>query len=142
MSVRTGKECSNRMNRPADRPTDVAFLSNGPIILFNFSIFLPSSIGSVRPAFQPFVARGVIIIIIIEQPLPLSPQNDRNHLPFWSSKLKSPSGIALARWTRQTSPLLWPPVVFIITRSFSSQVQTPTPFATNRASKGGKRRLE
>ena len=35
-------------------PTDVAFLSNGPIILFNFSIFLPSSIGAI----QPFVARG------------------------------------------------------------------------------------
>ena len=38
----------------AVRPTDVAFLSNGPIILFNFSIFLPSSIGAI----QPFVARG------------------------------------------------------------------------------------
>ena len=139
MSVKRGKGAAAAVkpNEPSDRRR--FFLSNGPIILFNFSIFLPSSIGSVRPAFQPFVARGVIII---EQPLPLSPQNDRNHLPFWSSKLKSPSGIAFARSKRQTSPLLWPPVVFIITRSFSSQVQTPTPFATNRASKGGKRRLE
>ena len=64
-------------------PTDVAFLSNGPIILFNFSIFLPSSIGAI----QPFVARGRRRI---GQPLPLSPQNDRNHLPFWASKSKSP----------------------------------------------------
>ena len=68
----------------AVRPTDVAFLSNGPIILFNFSIFLPSSIGAI----QPFVARGRRRRV--GQPLPLSPQNDRNHLPFWASKSKSP----------------------------------------------------
>ena len=52
----------------------------------------------------------------VGQPLPLSPQNDRNHLPFWASKLKSP--LHSARSLSRSCTLLRPPVVFIITRSF------------------------
>ena len=89
-------------------PTDVAFLSNGPIILFNFSIFLPSSIGAI----QPFVARGRGRRRTTSSSFTAKRSESFTILGV---QVEVPNSIPLAR----SRGLLRPPVVFIITRSFS-----------------------
>ena len=92
-------------------PTDVAFLSNGPIILFNFSIFLPSSIGAI----QPFVARGRRRRRTTSSSFTAKRSESFTILGV---QVEVPTPLHSARSLARSRGLLRPPVVFIITRSF------------------------
>ena len=126
MSVKRGKGVAAvKPNEPSDRRR--FFLSNGPIILFNFSIFLPSSIG----AFQPFVARGR---------RRRSRSRRHRHRTTSSSFAAKRSESFTILGVQVEVPSLsfdaadsWPPVVFIVARYLF--LSTPTPFSTN-CSKG------